>query len=215
MTNAYGGRRFALATFGPSGMVADTDGPADWLLRCRWISGGSPKRIGPSLNRWPRRTQLSGLTNQVLGCPIVSGEISQLKSRSRQLRSERSDQLTVAAGPLSVADDDPVAARQVAASMAAWYVSAMGDVYSRSLSKNGYAAEVAAVRAANPRPRLQDGVIPVEAERMLDDFAPYGTSSQMRERLECWDHAVDIVMVGCAPGIPWHMIETTLCAAAP
>jgi hypothetical protein len=145
----------------------------------------------------------------------VSGEISQLKSRGGQLRSERSDQLTVAAGPLSVADDDPVAARQVAASMAAWYVSAMGDVYSRSLSKNGYAAEVAAVRAANPRPRLQGGVIPPEAERMLDNFAAYGTSSQVQERLECWDHAVDIVMVGCAPGVPWHMIETTLCAAAP
>jgi len=133
----------------------------------------------------------------------------------RQLESKRSDQLIVAAGPSAVADDNPLAARQVAASMAAWYVAAMGNVYSRSLSKNGYAAEVAAVRAANPRPRPQGGVIPPEAERLLDDFAAFGTSSQVRERLECWDQTVDIVMVGCAPGVPWDMIETTLYAAAP
>jgi alkanesulfonate monooxygenase SsuD/methylene tetrahydromethanopterin reductase-like flavin-dependent oxidoreductase (luciferase family) len=138
-----------------------------------------------------------------------------LHAWARRSSSERSHQLTVAAGPLAVADDDPVAARQVAASLAAWYVAAMGDVYSRSLSKNGYAAEVAAVRAANPRPRPQGGVIPAEAERILDEFTAYGTGSQVRDRLECWDQTVDIVMVGCAPGLPWTMIESTLYAAAP
>jgi alkanesulfonate monooxygenase SsuD/methylene tetrahydromethanopterin reductase-like flavin-dependent oxidoreductase (luciferase family) len=134
---------------------------------------------------------------------------------SGRLRSERSHQLTVAAGPLAVADSDPVAARQVAAATTAWYVAAMGDVYSRSLSTNGYAAEVASIRAANPRPRLQSGVIPAEAERILDDFAAYGTRHQVRDRLECWDQAVDVVMVCCAPGVPWHVMETTLHAAAP
>jgi len=134
---------------------------------------------------------------------------------SRLGLARRSHQLTVAAGPLAVADDDPVAARQVAASMVAWYVSAMGDVYRRSLSKNGYAAEVDAVRAATPRPRPRGGVVPAEAERMLDEVAAYGTRRQVRDRLECWGQAVDIVMVGCAPGVPWQVIESTLYAAAP
>ena len=142
-------------------------------------------------------------------------ERERLHSWGGKLRSERADPLTIAAGPLAVAGDDPVAARQVAASLTAWYVAGMGDVYSRSLSKNGYAAEVAAVRAANPRPRLDGGVIPPEAERMLEEFAAYGDCRQVRDRLECWDQAVDIVMVGCAPGVPWHMIEATLRAAAP
>jgi hypothetical protein len=131
------------------------------------------------------------------------------------MRSERSQQLTIAAGPWAIADTDPRAARDVAASTPAWYVAAMGDVYSRSLSNNGYAHEVAAVRAANPRPRMQGGVVPVDAERILHEFAAYGTSNQVRDRLECWDGAADIVVVGCPPGIPWPMIESTLRAAAP
>ena len=138
-----------------------------------------------------------------------------LAAVASRVTSERSHQLTVAAGPLAVADDDPFAARQVAASVTAWYLAAMGDVYSQSLSNNGYAAEVAAVRDANPRPRPQGGVIPPEAERILHGFTACGTRNQVRDRLECWDHGVDITMVGCAPGLPWHMIESTLYAAAP
>ena len=42
------------------------------------------------------------------------------------------------------------AARDIAASCIAWYVCAMGDVYARSLTEQGYGAEVEAIRAANP-----------------------------------------------------------------
>jgi len=138
-----------------------------------------------------------------------------LQACGRRLKAERSRQLTIAAGPWVVADEDPMAARHVVASMTAWYVAAMGDVYRRSLSEHGYATEVAAVQAANPRPRPSGGVIPGDAERILDEFAAYGTSAQVRDRLECWDTAVDILMVGCAPGLPWDMIERTLYAASP
>jgi hypothetical protein len=62
---------------------------------------------------------------------------------------------------------------------------------------------------------MSGGVIPAEAERILDEFAAYGTARQVRERLECWDEAVDIVMLGCAPGLPWATIERTLYAGAP
>lgn len=130
------------------------------------------------------------------------------------LKSARSREMTVAGGPFAVVDDDPLAARQVAASITAWYVTAMGDLYGRALSQNGYAAEVDAVRAVNTRPRVQDGMIPAEAEHLLDDLAVYGTCSQVRERLERWDNAVDLTSIVCPPGLPWHMIEATLRAAA-
>jgi alkanesulfonate monooxygenase SsuD/methylene tetrahydromethanopterin reductase-like flavin-dependent oxidoreductase (luciferase family) len=123
--------------------------------------------------------------------------------------------LTVAAGPLTVVDEDPGMARDVAASGIAWYVTAMGDVYAESLARQGYAAEVGAIRAANPRPRPGTGRIPAGAEGLLRQLAATGTPQQVREQLERWDDAADIVMIGLPPGLPWAAIEGTLRAAAP
>ena len=135
--------------------------------------------------------------------------------RLRQVAGQRTRPLTVAAGPLTVVAEDTEAARGIAASYVAWYLSAMGDVYARSVSDQGYGAEVDAVRAANPRPSPHRGVVPAEAEVLLDQFAAYGTAGQVRDRLASWDGAVDIVMVGLAAGVPWPTIEATLRAAAP
>jgi hypothetical protein len=99
------------------------------------------------------------------------------------------------------------AARGIAASHVAWYLSAMGDVYARSVSDQGYGAEVDAVRAASPRPSPHRGVVPAEAEVLLDQFAAYGTAGQVRDRLASWGGAVDIVMVGLPAGVPWPTIE--------
>jgi alkanesulfonate monooxygenase SsuD/methylene tetrahydromethanopterin reductase-like flavin-dependent oxidoreductase (luciferase family) len=123
--------------------------------------------------------------------------------------------LTVAAGPLTVVADDPRAARDVAASCIAWYVCAMGDVYADSLARQGYAAEVRAVRAANPRPSPRGSRIPAEAEVLLDQLAATGSPDQARARLDLWDDTADVVMVGLPPGVPWEVIEATLHAAAP
>jgi alkanesulfonate monooxygenase SsuD/methylene tetrahydromethanopterin reductase-like flavin-dependent oxidoreductase (luciferase family) len=83
------------------------------------------------------------------------------------------------------------------------------------VSDQGCGAEVRAVRAANPRPKPQRGVVPAEAEILLDEFAVYGTPDQVRDRLRSWDQAADIVMVGLPAGVPWSTIEATLRAAAP
>ena len=127
----------------------------------------------------------------------------------------RAAPLTVAAGPTVVVDPDPRAARAVAAANTAWYLCAMGDIYSRLVAEQGYAAEVQAIQAANPRPRPHDGVVPPEAEVVLDQFAVYGTPTQVRDRLEAWDAAVDIVMTVCPAGLPWPSVEAMLRAAAP
>jgi alkanesulfonate monooxygenase SsuD/methylene tetrahydromethanopterin reductase-like flavin-dependent oxidoreductase (luciferase family) len=135
--------------------------------------------------------------------------------RSRAEGGGRHHPLTVAAGPVTVADDDASAARDIAASCIAWYVCAMGDVYARSLIQQGYGAEVEAIRAANPRPSPRRGHVPAEAAAVLGQLAVTGTADQVRAQLERWDEVADIVVIGLPPGIPWDAIETTLRAAAP
>ena len=70
----------------------------------------------------------------------------------RQAAAPTAGPFTVAAGPFAVADQSAAVARGIAASCTAWYLSAMGEVYARSVSGQGYAAEVQAIIAANPRP---------------------------------------------------------------
>ena len=116
---------------------------------------------------------------------------------------------------MTVADEDAGAARQVAASCTAWYLCAMGDVYARFVTEQGYGPAVQAVLAANPRPSPQHGVVPAEAQVVLDQLTAHGTPGQVRDQLEPWDAAVDVVMVGLPPGLPWDAIEATLRAVAP
>jgi alkanesulfonate monooxygenase SsuD/methylene tetrahydromethanopterin reductase-like flavin-dependent oxidoreductase (luciferase family) len=139
-------------------------------------------------------------------------------ARLRQLREASAPHdrpLTVAAGPLTAAGESSGAARDIAATCTAWYLSAMGEVYARSLSGQGYAAQVQAIIAANPRPSPRHGTVPPEAQVVLDQLAAYGTRDQVREQLEPWDRAADIVTILLPPGMPWHIIEATLHAAAP
>lgn len=136
-------------------------------------------------------------------------------TRLRQARAPHAGPLTVAAGPFTVADEDPATARNIAAACTAWYLSAMGDVYAQSLSSQGYAAEVTAILHANPRPSPQRGSVPAAAQIILDQLTAYGTASEVREQLQCWDHTADIVTMLLPPGMPWHNIEATLLSAAP
>ena len=136
-------------------------------------------------------------------------------SQRRETAAPRSRALTVAAGPITVAGDDPGTAREIAATCAAWYLSAMGDVYARSMAGQGYAAEVSAVIAANPQPSPRHGTVPAEAQIVLEQLTAYGTAGQVGEQLEPWDRAADIVTILLPPGLPWRTVEATLRAAAP
>jgi alkanesulfonate monooxygenase SsuD/methylene tetrahydromethanopterin reductase-like flavin-dependent oxidoreductase (luciferase family) len=123
--------------------------------------------------------------------------------------------LTVAAGPIAAVDENAGVARQIVASCVAWYLGAMGDVYRSSVSAQGYAAEVSAILAANPRPSPSRGTVPADAGAVLDQLAAYGTAGQVRSQLLAWDDAADVVMILLPPGLPWPAIEATLRAAAP
>ena len=123
--------------------------------------------------------------------------------------------LTVAAGPMTVVDDDAGTARSLVASTTAWYLCAMGDGYARVVANQGYGDAVQAIRAANPRPTPAHGVVPDDARVVLDEFTAYGRPDQVRDSLESWDSAVDILTIGLPPGLSWPSIEATVRAAAP
>ena len=144
----------------------------------------------------------------------LASEAEQL-NRLREAFAPHRRALTVAAGPIAVVDENPDTARDIAATCTAWYLSAMGDVYARSVSSQGYASQVSAIIAANPRPSPRHGTVPPDAQPVLDQLAAYGTADQVREQLKAWDQAADIVTIMLPPGIPWSTIETTLLAAAP
>jgi alkanesulfonate monooxygenase SsuD/methylene tetrahydromethanopterin reductase-like flavin-dependent oxidoreductase (luciferase family) len=136
-------------------------------------------------------------------------------SRRRDTTASHQRPFTVATGPITAAAADPGTARDIVAACTAWYLSAMGDVYARSMSDQGYADEVKAIIAANPRPSPGRATVPPEGQAVLDQLAAYGTGDQVRAQLEPWDQAADIVTILLPPGLPWDTIETTLRAAAP
>jgi hypothetical protein len=103
----------------------------------------------------------------------------------------------------------------VVAGRVAWYLSAMGDIYGRTVAGQGYDAAVEAIKAANPRPRPLDGTVPAEAQVVLDEFTAHGTPGQVREQLERWDSVADVTLVALPPGMAWDAVEATLRAAAP
>jgi len=145
------------------------------------------------------------------GLPAWTAQLSALRATA----APQAKALTVAAGPIAAADENATAARDIVATCVAWYLSAMGDVYARSMSAQGYGTEVGAILAANPRPSPRRGTVPPEAQTVLDQLAAYGTRDQVQEQLKAWDHAADIVTILLPPGMPWRTIEATLHAAAP
>ena len=89
----------------------------------------------------------------------LPGWAAQLR-QLREAAAPHARPLTVAAGPLTAVDENADAARGIAAGCTAWYLSAMGEVYARSVSGQGYAAQVQAIIAANPRPSPRRGTVP-------------------------------------------------------
>jgi alkanesulfonate monooxygenase SsuD/methylene tetrahydromethanopterin reductase-like flavin-dependent oxidoreductase (luciferase family) len=143
--------------------------------------------------------------------PVWTAQLNRLRATT----TPHAKALTVAAGPITAVDENAGAARNVVAACIAWYLSAMGDIYSRSMSGQGYATAVGAILAANPRPSPRRGTVPPDAQIVLDQLAAYGTCDQVRKQLKPWDHAADIATILLPPGMPWHNIEATLLAAAP
>ena len=192
------------------------------------VPAARPLRIGqpaaPEIPLWvaalgPHTTRVAaelgdGWIPALVARDHLPGWAAQLRAL-REASAPHARPLTVVAGPLTAVGENSGVARDIAATCTAWYLSAMGEVYARSVSGQGYAAQVQAITAANPRPSPRRGIVPPGAQVVLDQLAAYGTCDQVREQLEPWDRAADIVTILLPPGMPWHNIEATLHAAAP
>jgi alkanesulfonate monooxygenase SsuD/methylene tetrahydromethanopterin reductase-like flavin-dependent oxidoreductase (luciferase family) len=182
------------------------------------VDGSRPLRLGlPPAAKVPIWVAALGDRTTRVAAEVGDGWIPALVARDRlaDWAARLSPDLTVAAGPIAVADESPDAAREIAVACTAWYLSAMGGVYARSVSRQGYAAQVAEIVAANPRPSPYRGIVPPTAEPVLDQLAAFGTADQVRKSLQEWDEVAGIATVLLPPGLPWPTIEATLRAAAP
>jgi alkanesulfonate monooxygenase SsuD/methylene tetrahydromethanopterin reductase-like flavin-dependent oxidoreductase (luciferase family) len=88
--------------------------------------------------------------------------------------------------PVVVADTD-AKAREGAAWFVAFYVTTMGTIYRDSLTRQGYGKAVEAVLAANA-PKFT-GVVPADADELLEQLIVYGTPPEARRRLARWHEA--------------------------
>lgn len=88
---------------------------------------------------------------------------------------------------------DSATAREGAAWFVAFYVTTMGTVYRDALIRQGFEKEVRSVLAANtPKPL---GIVPPDAEELLEQLTIYGTPEEARRRLARW-HDDGAAMVG-------------------
>jgi alkanesulfonate monooxygenase SsuD/methylene tetrahydromethanopterin reductase-like flavin-dependent oxidoreductase (luciferase family) len=169
-------------------------GPATIRLTAEMADGWLPAFLGP--------TQLCAWRRQL-----------------DPLRASAADgtrrQLTLAAGPLCVADTSSQSARQAVASAVAWYLCSMGDIYPRVAAAQGFGSAVASIQAANPRPKPATGTVPPEAEPLLEYLAAWGSPAAIQDRLAAWSDAADIVTITPPAGLPWDVLAATLRAAAP
>lgn len=118
--------------------------------------------------------------------------------------------LLITCGP-TVGIGDPAKAE----AMLAYYLCAMGDGYANFVSAQGYSDEVAALRAANPKPSLSEYDFPTESRVLLDQLVVSGEPDAVRHGLLKWDEVVDLQMITMTPGDSWENIERRLEVCAP
>jgi alkanesulfonate monooxygenase SsuD/methylene tetrahydromethanopterin reductase-like flavin-dependent oxidoreductase (luciferase family) len=104
-------------------------------------------------------------------------------------RAGRSGAVECVANITTVINPDLEKARVQAAGPISWYVTNMGDFYHRMLSRNGFAAEVEAMRAAGAEHRpppfgTNPEIMAAMGDRMLDETAVYGDIETVAAGLE-------------------------------
>lgn len=144
----------------------------------------------------------------------IGAKAAQLAEHRKQA-GIRDDPLVVFAGPIVQVDEDAEAARRAVGNIIAWYMCTMGELHPRFVSSQGFEPEVKAVQAANPGIKFGQGVIPPQAEALLEQFGVTGPPADVRRQLDAWDEVVDILSIGLPAGGNWSDIEATLRAAAP
>lgn len=114
----------------------------------------------------------------------------------------------------TVVSEDSAKARAGAAWFVSFYLTTMGPLYRRSLERQGFAKEVAAVVAANT-PRFA-AAVPPEGEPLLEELTVYGAPHEVPAQLARWHAAgADMPKVFLQPNLTPEEIELALGAFAP
>jgi len=110
--------------------------------------------------------------------------------------------------PTVVADSE-AKAREGAAWFLSFYVTTMGTIYRDSLTRQGYGKAVNAVLEANA-PKFA-GVVPADAEELLEQLIVYGTPAEARRRLGRWHAAgADLPVLLLRPNLTPEERDLTL-----
>jgi alkanesulfonate monooxygenase SsuD/methylene tetrahydromethanopterin reductase-like flavin-dependent oxidoreductase (luciferase family) len=119
---------------------------------------------------------------------------------------------TLIAGPMLAVG---AAARRAAEQLVGWYLTGMGPIYGDFVAALGFDSEVAALRAANPRPAPEAIDWPAVADPLLDQLAAVGDQTTIASRLAAWDERADIVAVCVGPGQPDDVLAAVAAGAPP
>ena len=135
--------------------------------------------------------------------------------REGAARGGHPDRLPVVCPSLpTVVAADAAAARAGAAWFVSFYLTTMGTFYRDSLVRQGFDKEVRSVLAANSPKML--GLVPPDAEELLEQLIVYGTPEEARRRLARW-HAAGAGTAGLLlrPSLGPEELALTLDAFAP
>ena len=135
--------------------------------------------------------------------------------REGAARGGHPDRLPVVCASVpTVVAADSAKAREGAAWFVSFYVTTMGTFYRDSLIRQGFEKEVKSVLAANSGKTT--GIVPPDAEELLEELIVYGTPEAARRRLERW-HAAGAAAVSLLfrPSLPSDELELTLDAFVP
>ena len=114
----------------------------------------------------------------------------------------------------AVVAPDAAKAREGAAWFVAFYLVSMGTLYRQSLVRQGFGKEVEAVLAANA-PKFT-GVVPPDAEALLEELIVYGTPGEARARLARWHAAgAEMPVLLLPPQLTPDELDYTLDALRP
>ena len=135
--------------------------------------------------------------------------------REGAARSGRPERLPIVAPSVpAVVSDDPAKAREGAAWFVAFYLVSMGTLYRQSLARQGFGKAVEAVLAANT-PRFA-GLVPPDAEELLEELTVFGTPVEARRRLARWHEAgAALPILLLRPNLSAEELECTLDAMRP
>ena len=141
------------------------------------------------------------------------GYLAGVRDRLEAVRSEagaRDEPLLVVSGPVVSVGD-----RSNAEAVLAFYLCTMGEGYADFVTAQGYGPEIAALKAANPKPSPTACEFPDESRVLLDQLMVSGQPDEVRAGLSKWDEIVDLLYVGVPPGESRENIENQLKVCAP